>query len=287
MSSSAGADGGIPGWQGAPQDYQRTNQVAWMGRAAELLPSCPARLGHCHATIRRRQMVQSVQHPVHSPLCLGCRQLVAAAGAIRAELDAEAFESSQQQLGLQLPSLSAAWFLEEQGSSPQVRGGMHWWVCGCRCGAQWLGTLRMHPAQPSGLGCARQDMPPWDHHAACMYLLAGGGSVAAHSGAAAAAGRRRRGCGVDAGARAAPAQCRLSQVIGRSGQGAKGNAAGGVRCVQHLRAACGSWAAGQRCATLALARSAPVSSGAAPAHACAQTSVSQPLPLLQHCAAPL
>ncbi|PRW45545.1 DEAD DEAH box helicase [Chlorella sorokiniana] len=49
------------------------------------------------------------------------RQLVAAAGAIRAELDAEAFESSQQQLGLQLPSLSAAWFLEEQrGSSPQV-----------------------------------------------------------------------------------------------------------------------------------------------------------------------
>ncbi|KAI7842130.1 hypothetical protein COHA_004322 [Chlorella ohadii] len=48
------------------------------------------------------------------------RQLVSAAGAIRAELDAEAFESSQQQLGLQLPSLSAAWFLEEQGSSPQV-----------------------------------------------------------------------------------------------------------------------------------------------------------------------
>ncbi len=57
------------------------------------------------------------------PTCLppSRRQLVSAAGAIRAELDAEAFESSQQQLGLQLPSLSAAWFLEEQGSSPQVR----------------------------------------------------------------------------------------------------------------------------------------------------------------------
>ena len=54
---------------------------------------------------------------------LHCRQLVAAAGALCAELDAEVFESSQQQLGLQLPSLSAAWFLEEQqGSSPQVRG---------------------------------------------------------------------------------------------------------------------------------------------------------------------
>lgn len=46
-----------------------------------------------------------------APTAIACRQLVAAAGSIRAELDSEAFQAQQ----LELPSLSAAWFLDDAG----------------------------------------------------------------------------------------------------------------------------------------------------------------------------
>lgn len=41
------------------------------------------------------------------------RQLVAAAGSLKAELDSKAFQAAQ----MELPSLSAAWFLPDGGSS--------------------------------------------------------------------------------------------------------------------------------------------------------------------------
>lgn len=54
MSSSAGADCGIQGWQGAPQDYQRTNPGCVdvpRSRARAVLPSTSGPLPcDCKAT---------------------------------------------------------------------------------------------------------------------------------------------------------------------------------------------------------------------------------------------